>query len=68
MSRALTRCPVCGREMARPGRYKLQLFREEGQRGCFYLEYDMSTYLCKRCGHAVKRLLEMLREEGKRNG
>ena len=54
--------------MARPGRYQLQLFREEGQRGCFYLEYDMSTYLCGRCGHAVKRLLEMLGEEGKRNG
>ena len=54
--------------MARPGRHKLTLFREEGQRGCFYLEYDMSTYLCGRCGHAVKRLLEMLREEGKRNG
>ena len=54
--------------MARPGRCQLKLFREEGQRGCFYLEYDMSTYLCKRCGHAVKRLLEMLGEEGKRNG
>ena len=64
----MTRCPVCGREMARPARYKLQLFREKGQQGCFYLEHDMSTYLCKRCGHAVKRLLEMLGEEGKRNG
>ena len=68
MSRALTRCPVCGGEMARPGRHKLTLFREEGQRGCYYLDYDMSTYLCRRCGHAVKRLLQMLREEGKRNG
>ena len=68
MSKALTRCPVCGREMARPGRHKLTLFREEGQRGCYYLDYDMSTYLCRRCGHAVKRLLQMLREEGKRNG
>ena len=68
MPKTLTRCPVCGREMARPGRYKLTLFREEGQRGCFYLEYDMSTYLCKRCGHAVKRLLEMLGEEGRKNG
>lgn len=68
MPKTLTRCPVCGREMARPGRYSLKLFREEGQRGSFYLEYDMSTYLCKRCCHAVKRLLQMLREEGKRNG
>lgn len=65
MSRALTRCPVCGREMARPGRYKLQLFREEGQRGCYYFECDMSKYLCRRCGHAVKRLLQMLGKEGK---
>ena len=68
MSKALTRCPVCGREMARPGRHKLTLFREEGQRGCYYLDYDMSTYLCRRSGHAVKRLLQMLREEGRRNG